>query len=165
MDFNVIFEIIYKYCDPYLQMILNSGLALAMFVSFSWIVCMQWFARVMIWFSILAVIALNSLGIYYSVNRYNNLNSNEQNITENGSIVSYDFRKSMDSQLDSYLANRKTWLAFSIICSSVLLILCLLLLYLRKRIKLAIALIIEASRYVTFTLDSYSPIDCIKTLF
>ncbi|XP_054160614.1 choline transporter-like protein 5 [Oppia nitens] len=129
------------------------GFGLAMLISFLWIVCMQWFAHLMIWFSILAVIVLNSCGLYYAVNRYTTLSSETTaeplvNVSSKKS-VNYDFRKSMDNNLDSYLANRDTWFAFSIICAIVLFILILVLLFLRKRIKLAIALIVEASRAVS----------------
>ncbi|CAG2116876.1 unnamed protein product, partial [Medioppia subpectinata] len=102
------------------------GLALAMVISFAWILCMQWFAQSMIWFSILAVSIRSAIV-----------------------AQKYDFRKSMDTDLDSYLTNQKTWFAFTIICAIVLFVLILVLLYLRKRIKLAIALIEEASRAVS----------------
>ena len=127
------------------------GLTLAMFVSFAWIVCMQWFAQIMIWFSVFAVIALNAFGLYYSVNRYNMLNKavalNNSVTFTSTSLQTYDFRRDIDSNMDSYWTNQKTWLILSITCSVVLFILLLVLLYLRKRIKLAIALITEASRY------------------
>ncbi|CAG2104384.1 unnamed protein product, partial [Medioppia subpectinata] len=129
----------------------NQGLALAMVISFVWILCMQWFAQSMIWFSILAVVILNSYGLYYSLNRYNILSVNTTDSINTSAIVAqkYDFRKSMDTDLDSYLTNQKTWFAFTIICAIVLFVLILVLLYLRKRIKLAIALIEEASRAVS----------------
>ncbi|CAG2165822.1 unnamed protein product, partial [Oppiella nova] len=127
----------------------NQGLALAMIVSFAWIVCMQWFAQIMIWFSLLAVVVLNAYGLYYSLNRYKDLGESDDNRNDTLNANQYNFRKSMDTGLDSYLTNRKTWFAFSIICALILFVMILVLLYLRKRIKLAIALIEEASRAVS----------------
>jgi len=108
----------------------------------------------MVWFSITALIALNAFGLYYCVTRYYELKDENENFLNNSTMRSsteesptyYYFQDSMKSQLDSYLANERTWLAFSIICGLILIILLLILLYLRNRIKLAIALIIEASR-------------------
>jgi len=125
-----------------------------MIISFAWIACMQWFAKIMVWFSIAALIALNGFGLYYCVTRYYELKDENENFLNNSTMRSsteesptyYYFQDSMKSQLDSYLANERTWLAFSIICGLILIILLLILLYLRNRIKLAIALIIEASR-------------------
>jgi choline transporter-like protein 2/4/5 len=103
----------------------------------------------MVWFSITALIVLNSFGLYYCVTRYYELKDDEKSdnaALRSNTTTEYNFQDSMKSQLDSYLANKKTWFAFSIICASILVILLLILLYLRNRIKLAIALIIEASR-------------------
>lgn len=51
-----------------------------------------------------------------------------------------------DNIIDKYLGNRDTWLAFLIISSTILGIILLVLLVLRKRILLAIALIKEGSK-------------------
>jgi len=105
----------------------------------------------MVWFSIITLTALNGVGLYYSVKRYyelkdSNQSSNSTTRTTTRTITDYDFRESMKNQLNSYLANQTTWLVFSIVCGCILTILILVLLYLRNRIRLAIALIIEASK-------------------
>jgi choline transporter-like protein 2/4/5 len=125
-----------------------------MIISFLWIACMQWFAKIMVWFSIAALIVLNGVGLYYCVTRYYELKDNEKSdnsTMRSQTLTEYNFQDSMKSQLDSYLANKRTWLAFSIICASILIILILILVYLRNRIRLAIALIIEASRSLTLS--------------
>lgn len=106
---------------------------------------MQCFAGVMVWLSMFALIALNAFGLYYCINRYKTM-SNESEEIEKEDVEVYNFRELLQSHLNSYLANRNTWLVFSVICGVILTILLLLLFSLRSRIRIAIALIEEASK-------------------
>ena len=68
------------------------GLIIVMIFAFFWIVLMQWLARYMIWFSIIAILLGNTCGLYYSFNQYQNLTSSAKSsntsveIDQNGSM-------------------------------------------------------------------------------
>lgn len=57
-----------------------------------------------------------------------------------------DLIQGLEDQANEILRMKETWLAFFIISAGVLLILLIVLIFLRNRIRLAIALINEASR-------------------
>ncbi|KAF5300796.1 hypothetical protein FQR65_LT09099 [Abscondita terminalis] len=107
------------------------ALVLALLVCIIYIVLMRWIAGVMVWISILGVLAVLSFGVYYCVTQYQH------------------YRDNPISQTKNFLEKKGTWLAFLIILSVILLILLLMLIFLRKRIILSIALIKEASRAVS----------------
>lgn len=52
------------------------------------------------------------------------------------------------SLVNEYLAKKETWLVLSILSGVVLLIIALIVIFLRKRIVIAIALVKEGSKYV-----------------
>ncbi|XP_044728257.1 choline transporter-like 2 [Chrysoperla carnea] len=101
------------------------ALAMAMLLSFVFIVLMQWIAPAVLYVSMLGVIAALSFGIYVSTQKYKKRNDWEN-----------------------------AWLAFIIICSVILFIILLILIFLRKRILIAIALIKEGSKAVTSIFSS-----------
>ncbi|XP_035221732.1 choline transporter-like protein 2 isoform X2 [Stegodyphus dumicola] len=116
------------------------GLLISMVISLIWIILMRWIAAPMIWLSIILVLAFSAFACYYSSTRYVQLKDTP------GSEG--NFRLTLD--VKSYLALRKTWLAFAIISGVIFAILFLVIIFLRKRILIAIALIKEASKAVGF---------------
>lgn len=54
------------------------------------------------------------------------------------------------SLVNEYLAKKETWLVLSIISGIVFLIIALIVIFLRKRIVIAIALVKEGSKYVKY---------------
>ncbi|GFU96693.1 choline transporter-like protein 2 [Trichonephila clavipes] len=111
------------------------GLVLSMVVSLIWIVLMRWLAGVMVWLSAVLVLGFLGFGCYYSTTKYlslKNVPGSDAKLT-----ITFDFK--------SYLALQDTWLAFAITTGVVFAILFLILIFLRKRIVIAIALIKEAS--------------------
>ncbi|XP_022248889.1 choline transporter-like protein 2 isoform X2 [Limulus polyphemus] len=116
----------------------------SMVLSFIWILLMRLVAGVMVWLSIICVTGLLGFGCYYSVKKYMSLED------QPGSDAAFSFT----TNLKSYLALRDTWLAFAIISGVLLTILLLLLIFLRKRILIAIALIKEGSRAVGTMMSS-----------
>lgn len=59
------------------------------------------------------------------------------------------------SLANEYLAKKETWLVLSIICGIVFLIIFLIVIFLRKRIVIAIALVKEGSKYVVWTVCGF----------
>ncbi|XP_069738525.1 choline transporter-like protein 2 isoform X2 [Phaenicophaeus curvirostris] len=117
------------------------GLVIAMVTSLIFIVLLRFLAGIMVWVMIVMVILVLGYGIFHCYLEYAKLQG------EPGSDVSL---KDLGFQTDLrvYLHLRQTWLAFMIILSVVEVIVILLLIFLRKRILIAIALIKEASRAV-----------------
>ncbi|XP_055925450.1 choline transporter-like protein 2 isoform X1 [Argiope bruennichi] len=117
---------------------LLGGLVLSMLVSLIWIVLMRWLAGIMIWLSIILVLSFLVFACYYSTTKYIELKT----------VPGSDAKFKLTLDLRSYLALRDTWLWFAIISGIVFAILFLIVVFLRKRIFIAIALIKQASKAV-----------------
>ncbi|KAM9311288.1 choline transporter-like protein 2 [Gastrophryne carolinensis] len=117
------------------------GLVIAMLISLVFVVLLRFLAGIMVWVMILLVIAVMGYGIFHCYMEYAALKGNP------GSDVGL---KDIGFQTDLrvYLHLRETWLAFMIILCILEVVIILLLIFLRKRIMIAIALIKEASRAV-----------------
>nr|XP_015826674.2 choline transporter-like protein 2 isoform X2 [Nothobranchius furzeri] len=117
------------------------GLLIAMAVSLIFIVLLRFLAGIMVWIMIVLVILVIGYGIFHCYMEFDSLKG------EPGADVTIrDLGLQTDFSL--YLQIRQTWLAFMIILAIVEFIIILLLIFLRKRILIAIALIKEASRAV-----------------
>ncbi|XP_062288064.1 choline transporter-like protein 2 isoform X3 [Scomber scombrus] len=117
------------------------GLVIAMVVSLIFIVLLRFLAGVMIWVMIFLVIVVIGYGIFHCFMEFKSLKG------EPGSDVTIR-DLGLQTDFSVYLQIRQTWLAFMIILAIVEVIIILLLIFLRKRILIAIALIKEASRAV-----------------
>ncbi|KAJ9576462.1 hypothetical protein L9F63_006675, partial [Diploptera punctata] len=115
------------------------GLGLAMVLCFLYIVLMRWFAGLMVWLSLFGVIALLIYCCYASYVKYDELKTAEAD------SINTDFIK---DEVNEILAMKDTWLVFLIISAVLLAIVILLVIFLRNRIRIAIALIKEASKAV-----------------
>jgi len=117
------------------------GLAVSMIVSFLWIVLMRFIAGFMVWMSIIAVVAMQGLGCWYCFDRYQKLehvDGASRSLTE----------IALTTNLASYLALRETWLVFLIGAAVITAVTLLALIFLRNRIRIAIALIGQGSKAV-----------------
>jgi len=89
-------------------------------------------------------------GIYASYVKYSDLKRAREDSysVADGSAKSVQLRlaESAQNQLDHVLAMEDTWLAFMIISAIALAIVLLLVIFLRNRIRIAVALIKEASK-------------------
>ncbi|GFS69730.1 choline transporter-like protein 4 [Nephila pilipes] len=117
---------------------LLGGLVFSMVISLIWIVLMRWLAGIMVWLSLILVLAFLVFGCYYSTTKYIALKN----------IPGSDAKFRITWDIKSYLALRDTWLAFAVISGVIFTILFLIIIFLRKRIVIAIALIKQASRSV-----------------
>nr|XP_041567740.1 choline transporter-like protein 2 isoform X2 [Taeniopygia guttata] len=123
------------------------GLVIAMVASLIFIVLLRFLAGVMVWVMIVMVILVLGYGIFHCYMEYAKLKG------EAGSDVSLA-DLGFQTDLRVYLHLRQTWLAFLIILCVLELVIVLLLIFLRKRILIAIALIKEASRAVGHIMSS-----------
>uniref|UniRef100_UPI0037E94B07 choline transporter-like protein 2 isoform X2 n=1 Tax=Semicossyphus pulcher TaxID=241346 RepID=UPI0037E94B07 len=123
------------------------GLVIAMLVSLIFIVLLRFLAGVMVWVMIVLVILVIGYGIFHCYMEYAALKG------EPGADVTIR-DLGLQTDFSVYLQIRQTWLAFMIILAIVEVIIILLLIFLRKRIMIAIALIKEASRAVGHVMSS-----------
>ncbi|XP_019905474.1 choline transporter-like protein 2 isoform X2 [Esox lucius] len=123
------------------------GLVIAMVVSLIFIILLRYLAGIMIWVMIIMVILVIGYGIFHCAMEYRSLSG------EPGADVTIR-DLGLQTDFSVYLQIRQTWLAFIIILSIVEVIIILLLIFLRKRILIAIALIKEASRAVGHVMSS-----------
>ncbi|XP_053439242.1 choline transporter-like protein 2 isoform X2 [Nycticebus coucang] len=123
------------------------GLVIAMVMSLLFIILLRFLAGIMVWVMIVMVILVLGYGIFHCYMEYSRLRG------EAGSDVSL-VDLGFQTDLRVYLHLRQTWMAFMIILSILEVIIILLLIFLRKRILIAIALIKEASRAVGYVMCS-----------
>ncbi|XP_060226250.1 choline transporter-like protein 2 isoform X1 [Meriones unguiculatus] len=117
------------------------GLVIAMVLSLLFIILLRYLAGIMVWVMIVMVILVLGYGIFHCYMEYSRLRG------EAGADISLvDLGFQTDFRV--YLHLRQTWMAFMIILSILEAVIILLLIFLRKRILIAIALIKEASRAV-----------------
>ena len=120
-----------------------AGEGVGVLVAFVWIILMRFVATVMIWLSLLASVALLGLSSAYTWLKYKSF----EDAAPGTSTVHTD-------GFSAYLNIKETWLALFIISVLLLAIILLVTIFLRKRVKLAIALINESSRAVGSILSS-----------
>ena len=125
-----------------------AGQGVSVAVAFVWIFLMRFLAGVMVWLSLFLTIALLGLCTAYSWIRYDSLRSDP---TAAGSLFDVN---PITQDLNSYLELRDTWLVFFIASVVLLAVILLITLFLRNRIRLAIALISEASKAVGSIMSS-----------
>ncbi|XP_063759355.1 choline transporter-like protein 2 isoform X2 [Eleginops maclovinus] len=117
------------------------GLVIAMLTSLLFIILLRFLAGIMVWVMIVMVILVIGYGIFHCYMEYAALKG------EAGANVTLQ-EIGFQTDFTVYLQIRQTWLAFMIILAIVEVIIILLLIFLRKRILIAIALIKEASRTI-----------------
>ncbi|KAL7988383.1 hypothetical protein Chor_007302, partial [Crotalus horridus] len=118
------------------------GLVISMVVSLVFIVLLRFLAGIMIWVMIVLVILVLGYGIFHCYMEYAHLKG------QAGSDVSL-MELGFQTDFRVYLHLKQTWLAFMIILCIMEVIIILLLIFLRKRILIAIALIKEASSFLS----------------
>ncbi|XP_078120604.1 choline transporter-like protein 2 isoform X2 [Sander vitreus] len=123
------------------------GLVIAMLVSLLFIVLLRFLAGIMVWIMIVLVILVIGYGIFHCYMEFASLKG------EPGSDVTIR-DLGLQTDFSVYLQIKQTWLAFMIILAIVEVIIILLLIFIRKRIMIAIALIKEASRAVGHVMSS-----------
>ncbi|XP_071963172.1 choline transporter-like protein 4 [Antedon mediterranea] len=124
------------------------GITISMVASFIYIILIRWLAAIMVWSSIILVYALLVFATYFCWKERNCINNKEKDCTSNSfAIDGYD-------EITSYAKMEQTWYIAAIVLSVITGIMTLVMLILIKRIRIAIALIKEASRAVSSMLCS-----------
>ncbi|XP_068238990.1 choline transporter-like protein 4 isoform X3 [Palaemon carinicauda] len=121
--------------------IILAGFVVAMVVSFLWIFLLRFISAVMIWFSLVAFVGLSGFGCYYTMNKYLTLRKDG---AVNMTMPEFEFT----TEFSKYGELETTWLVLFIITLTVFLVCFFVLIFLRKRINIAIALIGQASKAV-----------------
>uniref|UniRef100_A0A671Y1T9 Choline transporter-like protein n=1 Tax=Sparus aurata TaxID=8175 RepID=A0A671Y1T9_SPAAU len=142
---QVVMKIFEDYTQSWYWILL--GLVIAMLTSLLFIVLLRFLAGIMVWVMIVLVILVIGYGIFHCYMEYAALKG------EPGSDVTLQ-DLGFQTDFTVYLQIRQTWLAFMIILAIVELIIILLLIFLRKRILIAVALIKEASRAIGHVMSS-----------
>nr|XP_020478819.1 choline transporter-like protein 2 [Monopterus albus] len=123
------------------------GLVIATLTSLLFIVLLRFLAAIMVWIMIVLVILVIGYGIFHCYMEYAALKE-----APGANVTLQDLGFQTDFAV--YLQIQQTWLAFMIILAIVEVIIILLLIFLRKRILISIALIKEASRAVGHIMSS-----------
>ncbi|XP_037914050.1 choline transporter-like 2 isoform X1 [Hermetia illucens] len=116
------------------------GLILAMILSLVFIAVMRWLAKPMVWLSILGVLGLLGFGIYSCVTLFIYYRDHPVRTAVSPNLAAY---------IRSWGTDKITWLILTIILSILFIVLLLVAIFLRGRIRIAIALIKEASKAVS----------------
>uniref|UniRef100_H2YS18 Choline transporter-like protein n=1 Tax=Ciona savignyi TaxID=51511 RepID=H2YS18_CIOSA len=119
-------------------------LAITAVVAFLWIVIMRWVAGIMVWVTLLGIIGVLSFGVWYCYDEWNTVAGS------NTTIIAVGFT----TNLSTYLALQDTWLAFLIILAIVDAIMILLVIFLRKRIQIAIKVIEQSSKAIGWMIST-----------
>uniref|UniRef100_H2YS15 Choline transporter-like protein n=1 Tax=Ciona savignyi TaxID=51511 RepID=H2YS15_CIOSA len=122
-------------------------LAITAVVAFLWIVIMRWVAGIMVWVTLLGIIGVLSFGVWYCYDEWNRLKTVAGS---NTTIIAVGFT----TNLSTYLALQDTWLAFLIILAIVDAIMILLVIFLRKRIQIAIKVIEQSSKAIGWMIST-----------
>ncbi|XP_062903972.1 choline transporter-like protein 4 [Mobula hypostoma] len=120
------------------------GLVIAMLVSLLFLLLLRFIAGILIWVIIFGLIGVIAYGIWHCYWEYDTLNKQGASIHDVG----------ITTNLAVYGQVKETWLAVLIILAVLEVIIILLLIFLRKRILIGIALIKEASRAVGYIMSS-----------
>lgn len=139
------FELAYEDFENSVWLILVA-LVIGMILSFIWIILLRCIVKPVVYISIVVVLLLLAFASYFCVSYYLDIRK-----TKAPSLSDSDFSFSFDKILDlNYVKSLKeTWLALSIISCISFAILFLIILFLRKRIVMAVNLIKESSKAIT----------------
>uniref|UniRef100_A0A4W3HV95 Choline transporter-like protein n=1 Tax=Callorhinchus milii TaxID=7868 RepID=A0A4W3HV95_CALMI len=123
------------------------GLVIAMVVSLVFILLLRFTAGVLFWFVIFAVVGVIGYGIWHCYWEYSSLKGKP-----GADVAIYDIGFQTDFRI--YLQLRQTWLAFMIFLCIIEVIIILMLIFLRKRIFIAIALLREGSKAIGYIMST-----------
>ncbi|XP_008587894.1 PREDICTED: choline transporter-like protein 5 [Galeopterus variegatus] len=119
------------------------GLSIAMFLSWTVLILLRFIAGCLFWIFVFGVIGITGYGIWHCYQEYTNLQEHP-----NSTLTIYDV--GIQINLSMYFRLKQTWFALMIILSIIEVIVILLLIFLRKRIQLAIILLKEGSKAIGY---------------
>ena len=145
-----------------------------LFLTVVWMFGLYYLARIVIWFSLILVIICFAFLTYFCITRYNQIDTenkarflvNSSQVSKNEvksrdadinqvpvtgnplKLVSYYFGDALMSKIKQHLTIPWLWLIFSIVSSTILVVLLVATFLLVDRINMSISLIKETSRYL-----------------
>ncbi|CAN9492997.1 unnamed protein product [Ophioblennius macclurei] len=119
-------------------------LVIAMAVSLVFLLLLRFIAPIMVWVLIVGLLVAGAYGIWHCYWQYDLYKSQAASIHDIGFTTNFGM----------FLRVQETWLAFLIIISIVEGIVFLMVVFLRTRIRIAIALIQEASKAISYMMSS-----------
>uniref|UniRef100_A0A670I5R0 Choline transporter-like protein n=1 Tax=Podarcis muralis TaxID=64176 RepID=A0A670I5R0_PODMU len=128
----------------YLVFLPSRGLLIALVLSLVFLLLLRCIGGVLVWILIVGVLVAAAYGIYHCYMEYRELDQKGATIKNIG----------FTTDVGAYRSVKETWLAAMIILCVVEGIMLLTLLFLRKQILIAIALIKEASRAIGYMMSS-----------
>ncbi|XP_034003424.1 choline transporter-like protein 5-B isoform X4 [Trematomus bernacchii] len=123
------------------------GLVITMVVSLIFILLLRYTAGVLLWLIIISVITVIGFGIWHCYWEYSNLTRKPgANVTISDIGFQTDF--------SIYLQLSQTWLIFMISLSVIEAVVVIILIFLRRRLRIAIALMKEGSKAISYVMST-----------
>ncbi|XP_039694396.1 choline transporter-like protein 5 [Pteropus medius] len=119
------------------------GLTIAMLLSWIFLILLRFTAGFLFWVFMLGVIGIIGYGIWYCYREYSNLQGHQTS-----HLTIYDI--GIQSDISTYFQLRQTWFIFMIILSILEVFIILMLIFLRNRIRISIALLKEGSKAIGY---------------
>ncbi|XP_029931336.1 choline transporter-like protein 5-A [Myripristis murdjan] len=123
------------------------GLLISLVVSLVFILLLRFTARLLLWFTIIAVIFLLAYGMWYCSMELSQLRE-----TPGSDVAIVDVGLHTDLQV--YLQLRQTWIIFLVSLGLTEVSILVMLIFLRRRVQVAIALLREASRAMSYIMST-----------
>ncbi|XP_041695864.1 choline transporter-like protein 5-B isoform X1 [Coregonus clupeaformis] len=125
------------------------GLVITMVVSLAFILLLRFTAGVLLWLIIFGVIAVVGYGIWHCYWEFSTLRGKPHG---DGDVTISDIGFQTDFRV--YLQLSQTWLIFMIFLSVIEAVIIIILIFLRRRVRIAIALLKEGSRAIGYIMST-----------
>ncbi|XP_073935845.1 choline transporter-like protein 5 isoform X1 [Castor canadensis] len=119
------------------------GLTIAMILSWLFLILLRFTAGILFWIFMFGVLGIIAYGIWYCYREYYNLQEHP-----NSALTIYDI--GIQTNISMYFQLKQTWFTMMIILCILEVIIILMLIFLRKRICLAIVLLKEGSKAIGY---------------
>nr|KAF6383683.1 solute carrier family 44 member 5 [Pipistrellus kuhlii] len=119
------------------------GLTIAMLLSWLFLLLLRFIAGFLFWIFVLGVLGIIGYGIWHCYQQYKNIQE-----SPNSHLTIYDL--GIQTDISMYLRLKQTWFAFMVILSILEVLIILLLIFLRDRIRISIALLKEGSKAIGY---------------
>ncbi|XP_062372059.1 choline transporter-like protein 5-A isoform X2 [Sardina pilchardus] len=123
------------------------GLVIALVVSLIFILLLRFTASILLWFVIISVITMVAYGIWHCYREFSQLRN-----TPGADVTITDMGFHTDVHV--YLRLSQTWLVFLISLGVIEFLIVVTLIFLRKRVRIAIALLQEGSKAISYIMSS-----------
>ncbi|XP_057166538.1 choline transporter-like protein 5 isoform X7 [Ursus arctos] len=119
------------------------GLTVAMLLSWMFVILLRFIAGVLFWVFMVGVIGIIGYGIWHCYQEHSNLQGRP-----NSHLTIYDI--GIQTDISMYFQLKQTWFAFMIILCLLEVFIILMLIFLRERIRISVALLKEGSKAIGY---------------